>query len=37
MNKKFKEAEQTLNDYKVKFYKDKNRLQQDHDSFVKIK
>lgn len=37
MNSKFSVAEKTLNEYKSQFYKDKSRLQQDHDSFVKIK
>lgn len=37
LNGKFQLAEKTLNEYKTKFYKDKSRLQQDHDSFVKIK
>jgi hypothetical protein len=37
MSQKFTLAEKTLNEYKTKFYKDKARLQQDHDSFVKIK
>ena len=37
MTSKFSVAEKTLNEYKSQFYKDKSRLQQDHDSFVKIK
>ena len=37
MSKKFETAKVQLNQYKEKFYKNKNSLQQDHDSFVKIK
>ena len=37
MSKKFESAKVQLNQYKEKFYKNKNSLQQDHDSFVKIK
>ena len=37
MSKKFESAKDQLNQYKDKFYKNKNSLQQDHDSFLKIK
>jgi hypothetical protein len=37
MSKKFESAKEKLNQYKEKFYKNKNSLQQDHDSFIKIK
>ena len=37
MTRKFENAEKQLNQYKEKFYKNRKNLQQDHDSFVKIK
>jgi len=37
MSKKFDAAEKQLIQYRDEFYKSKNSLQQDHDSFVKIK
>ena len=37
MSKKIENAKERLDQYREKFYKNKNSLQQDHDSFVKIK
>ena len=37
MIRKFESAEKQLNQYRDKFYKNRKTLQQDHDSFVKIK
>lgn len=37
MNRKFLKVQQKLGAYKDKFAKNKRTLQQDHDSFVKIK